>query len=191
MKRLLLLITLLLCVSYTLAHALDEAQERRVRTGMRLFRVILAADEDILSKTNEDGKLSLWVVYGADLKQAEDFAEELKELGKGDDKGNIRKVPIEIKITNDLSFDTSPKSPPAGIFIVENLYDDAITRLVNYGISNHVIVYSPFEGDIDKGVLAGLAIETRVRPYINMQTMRDSKIRIKEFFLKVAKRYEP
>jgi hypothetical protein len=39
--------------------------------------------------------------------------------------------------------------------------------------------------------LGGLAIETRVRPYINLKTMRASRVQIRDFFLKVAKRHEP
>jgi hypothetical protein len=169
----------------------DEVQERRTRGGLRLFRAILAADEDIASKTGPEGTLLLTVLHSQNSGVAEKFAEELRTLGKGNKQGKIRKVPIEVEVSNDLSLATYTDRKPAGFFLVEDLRDDDLDRVVKYGIDNSVIVYSPFEGDVDRGVLGGLAIETRVRPYINLQTMRDSQIRIKAFFLKVAKHYDP
>jgi hypothetical protein len=55
----------LLLVLVVAAHAaigVDEAQERRIRSGLRLFRAVLAADEDIASKTDSSGALCLTVV---------------------------------------------------------------------------------------------------------------------------------
>ena len=55
----------LLLVLVVAAHAaigVEEAQERRIRSGLRLFRAVLAADEDIASKTDSSGALCLTVV---------------------------------------------------------------------------------------------------------------------------------
>lgn len=184
------LLTLLLALS-AWAVDTDEVRERRIRGGLRLFRAILAADEDISRKTDADGRLRLIVLHEQRPDEAKSFAEELAGLGKGKKRGRIRGVPIEVEASDDLALESFASDPPAGFFLVESLGDDALARLVAYGIEHGVIVYSPFEGDVDRGVLGGLAIETRVRPYINMQTMRDSQIRIKAFFLKVAKHYDP
>ncbi len=62
--------------------------------------------------------------------------------------------------------------------------------LVRFGIDRHVIVYSPFEGDVESGILGGLSIEAQVRPYLNRATLESSHIMLKEFFLKVAKVYQ-
>lgn len=191
MKIILYIFLGILTTAPTWSLEADEAQERRTRGGLRLFRAILAADEDISSKTNPNGSLLLTVLYHENSRMAETFAEELRILGKGSKRGKIRKVPIEVEISNDLSLDSYADRVPAGFFIVEDLRDSDLDHLVRYGIDRGVIVYSPFEGDVDRGVLGGLAIETRVRPYINLKTMRDSRIRIKAFFLKVAKHYDP
>ena len=191
MRRTLFILLLMLAFSHAAASAVDEVQERRIRSGLRLFRAVLAADKDIASKTDSAGKLLLLVVYADDRKLAESFAAELEQLGKGDKRGTVRKLPIDVQVSNDLSLKPFQNQVPAGIYVVEKLYDDDVNRLVRYGVENHVIVYSPFEGDVNKGILVGLAIETRVRPYINLHTMRESRIRIKQFFLKVAKHYEP
>lgn len=191
MRRALFILVMMLAGSHSAASAVDEVQERRIRSGLRLFRAVLAADEDSASKTDSAGKLLLLVVYADDRKLAESFAAELEQLGKGDKRGTVRKLPIEVRVSNDLSLEPFQNQVPADIYVVEKLYDDDVNRLVRYGVENHVIVYSLFEGDVNKGILVGLAIETRVRPYINLHTMRESRIRIKQFFLKVAKYYEP
>ena len=189
MNRITIILILLLTTSATFAA--DEAQERRIRSGLRLFGALLAADEDIATKTSSDGKLNILIIYATDQKLAETFAKELEQLGRGKKQGTIRNMPIEVHISNDLSLTSFQKQPPAGIFLLETLQDDELKNVVQFGITNHVIVYSPIEGDVNRGVLGGLAIETRVRPYINVKTLRESKIQIKAFFLKVAKHYEP
>ena len=68
---------------------------------------------------------------------------------------------------------------------------DELRHIVSYGIKNHIIVFSPFEGDVEKSITAGVFIGARVQPSINMKTLKASGIQIKFFFLKVAKKYEP
>ena len=94
-------------------------------------------------------------------------------------------------MNGDLTLDSIQSRVPAGIYLAEVLYDKELSRLVEYGIEKGVIVYSPFDGDVNRRILGGLVVETRVRPYINLHTMRESRIRIKQFFLKVAKQYDP
>lgn len=189
MKRALLIVLLL--ATWCQAVVVDEVQERRIRIGLKLFRAVLSADEDIEGKSDSSSRLSLLVVYRDNRELAVDFARELAELGKGEKRGTIRGLPIDVHIGNQTELDSLKGRAPAGVYIAEELSDTQIKDLVKFGIENHVIVYSPFEGDVNRGILGGLAIETRVRPYINLQTMRQSDIRIKQFFLKVAKHFEP
>lgn len=187
------LLALLLLTVWSPVDAIDadEVQARRIRGGLRLFRAILAADEDIADKTTSEGALRLIILHAGDVDLAEEVAEELRTLGKGSKRGHIRKIPIDVQVSDMTNADALADIGPAGVFLVENLPDGALAGVVAFGVQNQIIVYSPFEGDVDRGVLAGLAIETRVRPYINLKTMRDSGIRIKAFFLKVAKHYDP
>ena len=53
-----------------------------------------------------------------------------------------------------------------------------------------MIVYSPFEGHVEKGVLGGLSVEAQVRPYVNRATVEASQITLKPFFMEVAKVYQ-
>ena len=38
-----------------------------------------------------------------------------------------------------------------------------------------MIVYSPFEGHVESGVLGGLSVEAQVRPYVNRATLEASQ----------------
>jgi|APSaa5957512622_1039677.scaffolds.fasta_scaffold72088_2 hypothetical protein len=190
LKRYLLSIALLmLAISAHAAIGVDEAQERRIRSGLKLFRAVLAADEDIASKADSSGALCLSVVFYGNRQLAEGFAAELMTLSSGT-KGGIRKLPVKVRVLSWQEMNDSLEVP-AGIYVVEEFAEDALQRLVRYGIEHQVIVYSPYEEHVARGVLGGLIIETRVRPYINMKTLRASKVRLKSFFLKVAKRYDP
>ena len=98
MSKVSAVIALLLLVSPALAASgIDEAQERRIRSGLRLFRAVLAADKDIASKVDSTGTLSLTLLYAGDRRLAEDFAEELRQLSRGK-KGAIRKLPVSVVV---------------------------------------------------------------------------------------------
>ena len=120
----------------------------------------------------------------------EAFATELRNSGCDPQAGTIRNIPISIEITNDKTLGDFQDRVPAGIFLMDPFLENDLNSIIEYGIKHHVVVYSPFKGDVEQGVFAGLSIEARVRPYINLNTMRSSQISVKPFFLKVAKLYE-
>jgi hypothetical protein len=159
----------------------DEIEDRRIETGTRLFRALLAADVDLQKKTAGNDRLLIVFLYAAGGRRADDLA---KAFGGTD----VRGIPVTAVATSDSSFAKLGKVP-AGIFIVDSLPRQALQSIVRYGIEHHVIVYSPFEGDVESGVLGGLSIEAQVRPFLNQATLDASHIVLKPFFLKVAKVY--
>ena len=165
----------------------DSVAERRVSTGVRIFRAMLAADLGLEEKRLRDGSLLLTVVYAHDRDRAEAVATELR----GDSAGAvpIHDLPVRVEVTAADDLDgLAADRLPAGLFIAEPPSDEALHALIRFGIAHRVIVYSPFEGDVEAGVLGGLSIEAQVRPYVNESTLRASHITLKPFFLKVAKR---
>jgi hypothetical protein len=56
--------------------ASDAQQERRTRTGLRLFRALLAANEQLATRLLPDGRLPIALFYTDDEQQAE---EQLRE----------------------------------------------------------------------------------------------------------------
>jgi hypothetical protein len=156
----------------------DVHQDRRTEAGLKIFRALLAADLDIEKKAVE-GKLVVLFFYTDDARRAD-------ELGRGSGEP-IRGLPVAVESTKDAAFGSYDRRVPAGIFVAQPPDAETLKALVRYGITHHVIVYSPFEGHVESGVLGGLVVEAQVRPYINQATLTASSISLKEFFLKVTK----
>jgi len=176
----------------TFGNAYSADQETiRVRIGLKLFRTILAADMHIHEKQDSDGKLPLAIVYKSNLAVAETYSEKLRHSGKGDHQGEIKGLPITVDAIAVTQLEQLPVGKYAGIYIVETLDSRDLQFLVSYGIAHQRITYSPFDGAVEQGIAAGLMIAARVTPYVNVQTLKASKLQIKPFFLKVSKRYEP
>jgi len=164
----------------------DAYQDRRIETGLRLFRALLAADLD-LEKKAEGGKLLVLFFYTDDKRHAEEMA---KAFAQGEGAEAIHGLPVVVETTSDASFKAYGGHVPAGVFLTQSPDAEALRAIVKYGIANHRIVDSPFEGHVESGVLGGLAVEAQVRPYINGATLVASSITLKEFFLRVTKVYK-
>ena len=182
-----LLLGILLGFLSVLHGALGGPQEQRVQIGLRLFRTLLAADRDLAEKVNAEGRLELALIYQDDRTQAEQFAMALQESGHGSEQGKIRNFPIQITLTDVAHLKELRQRAPAAIYLVQPLPDPALGAVIRYGIDHQRIVFSPFAGQVEKGTLAGLAIEVRVMPYINETTLKQSGIRLNSLLLKVAK----
>lgn len=176
------LLVLSLCLGFAGATAnADNDGDRRVRTGARLFRALLAADMALESRVGEDGALHV-VVYGSDARFA---AEVAKLIAPPDDlaQAQVRGIPIKVELIQQMP----SGKPPAGLFLASRPRDEDLATLVQWSIRHKVIAYSPFEGHVERGFMAGLSIEAKVQPYVNRGTLDASGIRLKPFFLKVAK----
>ena len=160
----------------------DVYQDRRVEAGLKIFRALTAADLDIEKKT-VDGKLLVVFFYTDDRRRADELAKTF-----GDDP--IHGLPVFVEETTDATLAAHQARVPAAIFLAQPPDAEAVRALVKYGIAHHVIVYSPFEGHVERGVLGGLVVEAQVRPYINKETLAASRLNLKEFFLKVTKVFQ-
>jgi len=193
-KALAFKVAVLFMALYYLANAglfAGEMTDARINIGLKLFRAILAADLDIKSKKSTHGKLPVLIIYKDNSNKGKRFADNLLMLGRKSGQAQIKNIPIDVKYISYQTFLVEQHSLPAGIFLVEKMSIDELQPIVDYGIKNHIITYSPFDGDVEKNITAGVTIGARVRPTINMNTLNESDIQIKSFFLKVAKKYEP
>ncbi len=164
----------------------DSVQERRSSAGARLFRSLLAADLGLADKTAADGSLLLLVFHTGDRAEADKL---VSALGGDDEPDAIRNLPVRIETTSDTSFAAYEGGCPAGIFLAQAPGERDLRTIIDFGIEHQIVVYSPFEGHVEEGVLAGLSVGARVRPYLNRRTLAASRIELKEFFLKVTKVY--
>jgi len=162
-----------------------QQHERRVMTGLNLFPNIVSVDLDVLDKRSKDGFLLLLISYKYDQGDAKRLAEALRQKVK-----TIKQTEIKVKVTRDLEKFSHDQGGPAGIFLTEHLSDEQFEKILKFAIEHHVLVFSPFAGDVERGATAGLSISSRIQPYYNAETLMKSKIRFHHLFLKVAKSYE-
>lgn len=163
------------------AAALDPVQERRVQTGVRLFRSMLTADVEIEKKAQSDGKLLVIFIYGDDERGARRLADAFAEAPP------IGASPVAAEVVADKDLATYDKRTPAGVFLVQPPPSRVLREIVQFGKARRILVYSPFEGHVEDGVPGGLAVEAQVRPFVNERALADSGITLKGFFLKWAK----
>ncbi len=167
-----------------------ESDERRLRSGLKQFKSVLAADRDLKRKKTVDDKLHVLMVYRNDIDNALLLAEELVQKQPGGGVAAIRKMQIKATVVSISELAKFSDKRIAGVYLTQSLSQEGLKRLVDYGVDKKLIVYSPFEGDVHRGVVMGMSIGTRLYPLININTMEASGLRIKKFFFKVAKKYE-
>jgi hypothetical protein len=163
----------------------DEVHERRATAGLKLFRALLAADIKLPAKTVGPNQILIVFLYVNDRRHAENLANRFIHDAK--ERDSIRGLSIVTEISNDPMLAAYGDRVPAGVFIAESPSRAALASIIGVGIQRHLIVYSPFEGHVESGVLGGLSVEAQVRPFLNRQTLEASQIALKPFFLNVAK----
>lgn len=156
----------------------DSQDERRVRTGARLFRSLLAADIAVADKA-VGGVLDI-AVYARGAPQLEAVAPVIAPAGEA---GKVRGLGLALRQIDSLD----DARPPMGVFLATPLSAPELQALIAWSRRHRVLLYSPFEGDVERGVMAGLSIEATVKPYLNQSALAASGVELKPFFFKVAK----
>lgn len=179
MRRILLL---LLCLpALLLAESFEDV---KLRSGIKIFRVILKGDAGIAAKKTGDGSLVVLLV-GADGAPAR-FADLAREMQAA---GAIANLPVTVKPVAASGLASHP-GPVAGLFVAESLGEDLLRKTVQYGTDRKAITFSPFDGDVEKGVLCGVSFEAKVVPFVNSRTLKSSGITMSPTVLKVAKMHD-
>lgn len=181
---LILLITVLYGVRPSLGA--DEFTELRISAGAKIFRALLAADMDIARKTTSDGRLRLYLLYLDNQTNAEIVAQTFADHNS---EVRIRQLPVKVEILSYSEFLAQQRGRPAGVFLTQVLGEQELAAIIEYTNRLNIVLFSPFIGDVERGVQSGLAVEARVRPYLNMGALRSADVRLKPFFLKVAKQH--
>ena len=186
----LLTILVLICVGTTVWGAStslgNDFAERRITIGAKIFRALLAADVDIAQKVDSNGNLRLCLLYVNDADKAEIAAATLRNR----DETRIRKFDVNLEISPFSECVGDNAKGLAGIFLTQALSNEQLKALMECAKTNRIVVFSPLEGDVERGVHGGIAVEARVRPYLNMKALRETQVRLKSFFIRVAKSHE-
>ncbi|WP_459864673.1 hypothetical protein [Endothiovibrio diazotrophicus] len=183
-RALLIFCTLLLIAPLSGNPVAGEQEERRIQVGVKLFPSLLAADRDIAGKRDGDGPLRLLLLYRDRREVAERAAERLREVEK------VRGIPIAVEVVPLTGLAGRAKEPFAGMFITQRL-GEHLDEVIAVGRERQVVLFSPFEQDVERGVLGGVLVSDRILPQVNVRAMQEAGIRLKSFFLRIADRYEP
>lgn len=179
--RWLLYATLLLCL--VPAATADSAERRLVNVGVRIFPSVLAASFK-LNSLPQDSPLVIYVVYKEDVGHAKALSERLAQMSPIKDHTLL---PRELPASALSQYDGAP---PFAILVSEDIGRE-LTTVIDYSQKNDVLSFSPFSGDVEKGILTGIIVSDRVLPYINLRTLAGMSYAFKPFFLKVAAAYAP
>lgn len=158
-------------------------EELRLSVGSKLFPSLLAADLGLTQKRLDDQRLRIVILYQRSPRSAELVSKQLYTV----DAVQGMALKIELLTLEDLLSTEQP--PTAGLFLSERLYDE-LPRLMAWAAKTQTLIFSPFEGDVERGVHGGILVRDRILPYVNLRSLRADQIQLKEFFLKVAERYE-
>ncbi|MCP4683691.1 MAG: hypothetical protein GY864_15280 [Desulfobacterales bacterium] len=161
-----------------------EKEEIRIKIALSIFPKIVAVDKDIDNKLTDSGKIQVLFFYQHERRPAEGMADYLRE-----NISNIAGRPLEVLIANDISSKPFKKASPSAIFLAERLPDDVFKQVKTYGTIKHIIVFSPFIMDVERGATVGIAISSGIKPYFNRNTLRESTIMLNEIILRVSKQY--
>jgi hypothetical protein len=161
----------------------DEELERRVLVGLKLFPAVLAANPVLEQKPAPDS-VRVLILYHDDRGYAEELAATLRHVE------HIREIPLRVEIASVDALQREGGTPPFGLFVSQRSEDD-IALIAEYGRRHGIITYSPFQGDVESGILAGIAISDRILPLVNNRTLASLPFGLKAFFLRVAEIYEP
>jgi len=179
-----LIAAMLLCLLGTLATSLpaQEALEPRLQIGINLLPAIIAANKAVISSP-ADTELSIYLVYDTNRYLAEQLQLRLARLG------SIRKHRLLITALPLQSLLETEPGNQGSVFIVEP-FDDRLDELIDFARQRRTLLFSPFVGDVERGVNAGFQVTDKVLPMVNMESLKQSKIQLKAFFLRIAVKHE-
>lgn len=163
----------------------DELEARRINTALAIFPRIVAVDEDIDNKLDADKRVQLVVAYSADSVSAQNQASALSSLIP-----NIGGRPLAVRALSIHRLLSADAGVVSGVFIADPFSNADLERLLAFARERHILVFSPFSGDVERGVPAGIAVGSQVKPYFNVAALNRSKIVVNPTLLRISKHYD-
>lgn len=158
----------------------DQAMEPRLLVGINLFPAFLAARDD----RRNDAPVVV-VVFVDESPAVDSLAAALaSRLSRSFPEARVNRLPLAtlLERPQELVADA--------VFIMQPLLDRELEPLLRHTRELGTFSFSPLVGDIERGVVGGIAVSDRIQPSVNMEALRAHSIRLKDFFLKVSERYE-
>ena len=162
----------------------DSFTDRRASVGIKLFRSMLVSNTTYLNKVTDSGELHVKLIFIVSDRKARALAASL-----GPDFQVLKGKPVVLEVVS-LNEYLKNKETILGAFIVQKMNGANLKAVIDKSILDQTLLFSPFEGDVEKGVFGGISVESKVRPFINIDTLKKSKITLKAFYLRVSKKHE-
>ena len=152
------------------------AMDARTRVGLNLVPAFAAAQVIEKSSTSID----VWLVY----QQLDDEVKEQEAYLRIRNKKQGSSLSFVMRNISDLP----SLQPEQGTMLVavQRFDDQGIDALLAYSATHHLLTYSPYAGDVERGVMGGVLISDRIVPLINVQMLKEQQVQLKTFFLKVS-----
>jgi len=168
----------LIAASFTVRA--DDLNDARIRVAINVFPVFIAArsvapphPEHIALVFADDGPKIAGIAYAL-----------YERLQKSQPKARLSLTRLDALQVSHAS------DPFTAVFLAQALDDREMKRLLTFARTHHVLSFSPLAGDIERGVLGGIAVSDRILPEVNLQSLIDHGIDLRPFFLKVSAHYE-
>ena len=174
----LILLVLGLCLADAGVQA-ESYDDRRVRSAARLLRALLAADEALERKKDANSRIQVLLVGERET----DLLPLQNLIALGGDGEQARVRGLELAVRRGIGIPGPGQPRPVVVFLAEPLPADRFRELLAWCIAEGVILYSPFEGDVERGATVGLSVQAKVQPFVNRATLRSSGIRLRRCFL--------
>jgi hypothetical protein len=160
----------------------QDALSPRLHIGLNLLPAIIAANKS-LATTDPDQNLPIYLVYHENPNQAEYLEQYLNQLGK------VRNRSLDV-MTIALDELLAREPPPLAVVFITEPLDQRLPDLVQFAQHQRALLFSPFDGDVERGVATGFQVTDKVLPLVNITALKQSKIQLKAFFLRIAVKYE-
>lgn len=176
----LLLLIFLMVLWQPVAQAADS---HRVLVGLNLFPNILSVTKGGQLADEGGEGYTLLVVYENEAWQA---AQLVKKLENSIRKINQRVVRIQaLPVDEVASVDRK-----VGIFLTEPLSQQQLQHLVDYSIAERVLLFSPFQGDVERGAMVGLDVRSKIRPYLNLKSLERAGLSCNAVLVRMSRTIE-
>ena len=161
----------------------SEKEMRRIMVGVKLFPAVIAADYQLADKKDKLGFLPLYILYEDKPQLAQDLAKRLTQIK------TIKNFPVKVKVSTLDDFINGNTPSAIAVFLAQSP-NSKTQKVLDRATSTSTLLFSPFKGDVEKGVHSGFVVSDRILPYVNLKTMQQSRIKLKAFFLRVSKYYD-
>ena len=161
----------------------QETLEPRLQIGIGLFPAVIAANKDLGTQDSSE-PLPILLLYRDNRHVAEQLGQSLEKSI-----GVIRGRDLDVRSISVADFLLSSPEPLTSVFLAEPL-DESLGDVLQFAESNRLLLFSPFKGDVERGVAAGFKVTHKVLPMVNTKSLARSKIQLKAFFLRIAVKHD-